>query len=105
MTIFSILREPRTRIACGFVLGATMGGLTLMIEHLALVSDNPILGFLQTVLFVLILPGMISAMLFRQNVHAWHQSVAALMNALLYFAIAWLVLRIFARRAGVREIP
>jgi hypothetical protein len=102
MRISSVVDSTRKRVACGVALAGIMGGLTLMLEQLSNLPENPVLGIfqriLQRILIMMLLPGMIAAMAFSQNVHAWHLSVAAIANGLLYFGLGWLALRTIARR-------
>ena len=77
-----------TRFALG--LGGLLAGLTFAIEKLARISDNPVIGAAQKILFILIFPGIIGAIGMSGNVHAWHLWVAAAINGLIYFGIGWL---------------
>ena len=71
------------------VLGCLQAGLTLGVQKLSVISENPVLGKMQEFLMTLLMPGMFGAMALANNVHAWHLWVAAVINGLLYFGVAW----------------
>jgi hypothetical protein len=85
------------RLYLAVAAGALSGGLTLAVEELAVISENPILGAAQHVLFYLLFPGMLGSMAVSGNVHAFQLWVAAAINGLIYFGVAWLMGRLVAR--------
>jgi len=84
----------RPQIILGATLGVFVGGLTLSISRLSLLSDNHLLAMLQRSLLMIILPGIIVSEILGGNVHAWHLWIAVVMNLLLYALIGWLSYRL-----------
>jgi hypothetical protein len=67
------------------------------------ISGNPIIGAVQAILMVLILPGLIVAPAFGGNEQAFFLGPAAAVNALIHFGICFLLLR-FIRNSKKRTI-
>ena len=76
------------------VLGGTLGGLTLAIERLSVLSDNPIVGLAQRALFTLLLPGVLGSATVSGNAHAWYLWTAVAINSLVYFGLGWIICRL-----------
>jgi len=74
-----------------------MGGLTFAAGPLSSISANPVIGALQTVLVVLLTPGLfVSAM-------CGFFLPGALLNAVLHFGLCWILLRLFLKSPKRRE--
>jgi hypothetical protein len=87
--------------------GGFFGALTMALEQLSWFSGNPVVEAAMPALIGLIFPGILGSMAVSGNAHAFHLWVAAGINGLLYFGLAWVVLRLIAsfvkwRRAGKR---
>src|SRR5690242_800293 len=77
--------------------GAFVGALTFAVGAISWISPNPIIGAIQVILMVFILPGIIGGTAFAGNVHAFSLVPGAIINALLHCSICWLLLRMRAR--------
>ncbi len=83
--------------------GVLMGGLTLLIEKFALISENPVIAAIQGTVLTLITPGLIGSMAVGNNVHAFSLAVAALINAVLYFVLGLISFTLFTKiRSTIR---
>jgi hypothetical protein len=77
-------------------IGGLFVGLTLSIQRLSVISENPIIGAAQSFIFVLIMPGILGSMGIGGNAHAWHLWIAAAINGLIYLGLGWLAYRMIA---------
>lgn len=75
------------------LVSGAFGSLTLAAEKLSAISENPIIGAPQRILFALLYPGIFGSMVFSGNAHAWSLWIAAGINGLIYFGLAWLAFR------------
>jgi hypothetical protein len=82
------------------VIGGAQAGLTLSLEKLSVVPEGSGLGRVQQFFITLLSPGMFGAMLLGNNVHAWSLWVAAIINGLFYFGVAWGVFLLGSRLMG-----
>jgi hypothetical protein len=69
------------------IVGGVQALLTLNLEKLSTISNNPFLGGVQRCLVSLLLPGMFGSMAMGGNVHAWSLWVAAGLNGIIYFGL------------------
>ncbi len=72
-------------------------GLTVSVQELSVISENPILAAAQNVFFYLLFPGMLGSMAAGGNAHAWALWIAAAINGIIYFGLAWLLGTLLAR--------
>jgi hypothetical protein len=91
------------RVYVGMAFGVLMGGLTLLVEKVSAISISPLIGLVQTVAMVLMLPGLFGSAIVSGNVHAYSQVVAAAINGILYFALGWISCRLWARAKRRRQ--
>jgi hypothetical protein len=87
--------ELRTIIA--LIWGALMGSLTFALGPISVISDNFIFGALQIILVYLLVPGIIGAGIVSGNVHAIYLEVGAVINAVFYFGLSWLLFPLFMK--------
>jgi hypothetical protein len=80
--------------------GLSLALLTFAYEPLSMTSDNPVIGTVQGILGVLIMPGVLGSTVVTWNPHniAWWPAV--IINAFFYFGVTQLVLSIAARVAS-----
>jgi hypothetical protein len=78
------------------LVGGTMACLTLSILGLGYPSEIPFIGDPRPVLAAFLFPGMLGAAALSGNAHAWHLWVAALVNGIIYFGLAWIGSRVTA---------
>lgn len=74
-----------------------MGGLTFAVGPLSMRSPNPIINAAQTILEMLIVPGLIGGAAISGNVHAFYLGAGAVVNGLFHFGIGWLLFPLLAR--------
>jgi len=74
--------------------------LSFDVGQLSTISANPVIGIMQEILMVFIVPGLIGSAGISGNVHAFALWPAALINGLLYFGIASGILAISAKIAS-----
>jgi hypothetical protein len=88
------------RRGAAVVAGLSLALLTFAYEPLSMTSDNPVIGTVQGILGVLIMPGVLGSAVVRWNPHniAWWPAV--IINAFFYFGVTRLVLSITARIAS-----
>jgi hypothetical protein len=77
--------------------GALLGGLTFAVGPISSGMQNPLMYPMQVALMVLLLPGLVGAMVFAGNAHAFSLLPGAILNGLFHFGLGWLLLRIRAR--------
>lgn len=91
------------KLLSAILLGGLLGAMTLALPQLSSISENPVVGTAQRVVFTLLVPGIIGAGAVSGNVHAWPLWIAAGINVLIYFVTGWLacwvVLRLVRRGA------
>src|ERR1700730_14657358 len=94
------MNRKRKTLAAGqevlvaLVLACLLSGITLAVEKVSSISENPIIGTVQRAFMALIFPGLIGPAAISGNVHAFHLWIAAGMNGLIYFGLAWLFYRV-----------
>lgn len=89
--------QKRLRLQIAMAWGVLLGSLTFAVGPLSTISSNPLLGSIQKVLMVFLFPGLIGAMAFGGNVHAFSLLPGAIINALFHFSACWLLVGIAAR--------
>jgi hypothetical protein len=72
-----------------------IGFLTFAIPGLSTLSSNSAAASLQQLMMVLLLPGEVCAIAASGNIHAWHLWTAAAGNFIFYFAVTWLVSKLW----------
>jgi len=80
--------------------GVAFALLSFDVGQLSWASANPVIGAVQWILMVLIIPGLIGSAGISGNVHAFALWPAALINGVLYFGIASGILAITAKIAS-----
>ncbi len=70
--------------------------LTLSIESLSVMAENPAVAFAQEVTMILLFPGMLISMAGTGTVHAWPLGVAGVANLLFYFVLIRLGVRLYS---------
>ena len=93
----------RGRVLTSAVMGGLFGSATLGYEKLALLSENPVTAAAQNVAVTLLMPGMIGAIAVGGNIHVWNVGVAAALNMVAYFGLAWFCCSLLARVVGKRS--
>jgi hypothetical protein len=90
-------RLSRKKVALYLCLtwGILFGALTFAVGPISSISDNPIVGAVQTAAMVLMVPGLIGAGAFAGNVHAFSLVPAAIINGIVNFGLSWIVLSLF----------
>jgi hypothetical protein len=77
--------------------GILFGSLTFAVGLISWGSDNPVLSAMQAAAFVFIFPGLVGSALIVRNVHDFPLALAALINAVANFGIAWAATGLFLR--------
>jgi hypothetical protein len=78
------------RIYIAALLGALLGGLTLLADKPAFISANPVIGAIQNAAMFLTIPGLIGSVAVSSNVHAFSLIAAAIINTVIYFCLVLL---------------
>lgn len=78
-------------------LGMSAALLTMGVREVSRISDQPLIGLLQRVLMLFILPGLIASMGLAGNSHAFSLFVAAVVNGLFYALWGLLVRAVFRK--------
>jgi hypothetical protein len=76
------------------VLGALAGSLTLAIETISSVSDFRAIGATQRILYALLFPGIFASTSLGGEANTGLMWIAAGINAVIYFALAWIACRL-----------
>ena len=84
-------------IFVGVTLAALFGTLTAMIQRVAAISPNWLVGAIQRAAIVLLLPGLIGSMAIGGNVHAFSLPAACAINMLVYFGVGFLLEKLLGR--------
>ncbi len=91
----------------GFFLGIGLGTLaavlSMAVPEIAIISDQPLIGVIQEILMLVIIPGLIGSAGASGNSHAFSLLVAALINGLFWMVFGWLLYFILARIRGRRS--
>jgi hypothetical protein len=99
---------PYRGIYVGAVTGTLAAVLTMDVRHVSMISDQWLVGSIQRVLMIFILPGLIAAAGVAGNSHAFSLIVSAVINGVIYFTVGWLLYFVVARtkrqRKGQKEI-
>ena len=82
-------RNRSTKTLIASVLAGVSGVGTLFFASLSMLSGNAFIAALQMTVCAFLLPGLVGALAVSGNVHAFSFSVAAPINALIYFGLAW----------------
>jgi hypothetical protein len=70
--------------------GVLMGGLTLAVQSIALLSANPIVAAIQFSLTALLIPGLVCAAMIGSL------AVGAVINGFFHLGVSWILLTLFA---------
>jgi hypothetical protein len=87
--------SPSLGLVLSLIIGIVMGVATLFIQK---ATSVPAIYYLERVVIIFILPGLLTAMAVGGNIHAFAFWPAVAVNGLLYFVVAWLILRLFCRK-------
>ncbi len=80
-----------TRIVAAIACATLIGSGTFVFDSLRMVSANPILAAIQIASMVLIIPGLSAATDISGNAADFSLGAAALVNALFYFGVSWVL--------------
>jgi len=78
------------RLVVSLLVAGVSASATLAYGRLAVLSETPVIAAIQKAVLILLCPGVIGAIAVGGNVHTFELSVAAAINGLMYFAVAWL---------------
>jgi hypothetical protein len=87
--------SPSLWLVLSLIIGIVMGVATLSIQKS---TSVPAIYYLERVVIIFIMPGLLTAIAIGGNIHAFALWPAVAVNALLYFVVASLVLRLFCRK-------
>ena len=77
------------RLAVSLVIAVLAGGATLNVARFIVVAENPLISAVQVVVLFLVFPGIFGAKAISGNFHAFDLSLAATLNGLIFFVVAW----------------
>jgi hypothetical protein len=87
--------SPGLRLVLSLIIGIVMGVATLSIQK---GTSVPAIYYLERVVIIFIMPGLLTAIAIGGNTHAFALWPAVAVNDLLYFVAAWLILRLVWRK-------
>ena len=82
------------RIILPVFVGCAFGSLTLALQSSSFLSAYPTISMGMRSIVVLLMPGLIGSMAFAGNVHAFSLWIAAIINAIFYFLLSAIALRL-----------